>query len=1768
MKKFTAMLLTGCLVLQSCPGFAIPVKGDDSQTAAPAVTNTAADSSIEVEVQSSKFFPYTDKVSVEITGSSIIPQTRELDFTSRPISAMAKFEVPNGDYHVTVKADKCANYEQKISVDDGWANKIIVSAVKTNTGDDKTTVGWIRPGDITGDAKIDKEDTDSMLSILRETQETAETGQPAEAALSQSSNSNADLNGDGKIDIADLQCMVQSMGEDPGAFISSIEKFGIPKDVTIPTGTSIEGSTTLEEFLKEQKGISLKRSDEQPISKDAPLEMEFALAESGMELEGMTIQAPILDEENGTVTSAISEGTVTVTDTNDEEHNIPLTAAPKITTLSKKIRQAFSKTAATAKIEADGSLVLDFGGQIAVKKVSIKITGTTKNAQLVDIAKVEFVNNMESRIPAPQLGIPTLEPAVPGNEELNVSWNQQENVTGYELFVKGPVKKADGEQEQIIGVSGTGYTITAINDKPLKNFAEYTIKVRSVNGEWKSAWSKELKAKPAPQEKPAPPDNLNATGGYLSVSATWKAMDDASGYMLYYKKSSENDNAYKPVTDGFELKDDGTGRLETNHYTITGLEDNTEYSLYVVGWNEKGWGEPSLKSLVTTKSTALPELPNYNRLNTSNGTGKVTAHIVDAVYGGSGAASMVQSPLDMSDTAKKSALGLVDDNYASYWSKTDWDDGATYPANDKGMTITLDNDYKMGYMTFAAADQKSNAGLHLVSIQYYNTENGGNVQSVGARLIEKLDLNNNPYYIVKFNHAITANKVWICLGRSWGNREEMKVGEIRFHNYDSLDDDIMRLYTDEMHTTLRPDVTEQTIQELETRLETVDEASGEKHPLYKELSLEIKTAREILNTNLAPSYEVENQITAKKDGHLGFGGLNPWQPLGKVAYAGESLLVYVGHNTKRTGDSTDLQLIMTQYHAESSNLSKAVSLKIGRNEITVPQIADKDVERGGQLYIAYTGNNADDKYAVRISGGSSIPVLNLYGKVKEERTKAITAYIEELETYAAKIEKTHKDVHTGQKNVDYDYDKENCILNATDIMMEKMMYSLPATQVLAGMNGASNKVTKLDNALRAMEDTMTLFYQHKGLSNEAGTARGNNALPAEHLNIRYMRMFAGAFMYASGNHIGIEWGSTPVASSPNDWSGFGWGIAHEIGHDINQGTYAIAEITNNYFAQLLTKEPGKTRFDYKNVYEKVTSGTIGRSSNVATQLALYWQLHLAYDNNKEDRHIYDNYEEQFKNLFFGRVDTYSRNPSKAPLENPKENEDTPEEQKTNLKLTNDVDQNLMRLSCAAAEKNILPFFERWGMVPDEKTKAYAAKFGEPETKALYYVNDDARDYRVDHIDKATGLVKETGTVKDKANVVTASAIANSNQVEINISTAKDRENLILGYEIIRGMTSNGKKESKVIGFQPIDTAESTVFTDTISTINNRVMSYEVRAVDKFLNYADPVDAGSVKIQTDGVLNKELWTVETNMTSKDDVAITPDKDDPDSGYDKDSDVKKTVHSIDRVLDNQTATAAGIYTGTSTGTAEILIDMQKTESVTSLKYQGDPLEQVTVSVSNDNISWTTVKNTSVSGSSIIWFNSVKEEEDIRNNWIGTYDARYVKLTIAQSGSISIKEIDVCGPSGDNLEFILADGQPAIGILEEDYQYDSTNTNNLISKGALIFTGTYKGNPAYNVVILYDTEGNVIGAKDGNVESEQVIFADVPKNGNLGETSDGTWVYYVKPGQWDEETLKKISGVRGELYRVDDARTLEGERIVSDTTVIEIPETLPKITLTGNK
>ena len=118
--------------------------------------------------------------------------------------------------------------------------------------------------------------------------------------------------------------------------------------------------------------------------------------------------------------------------------------------------------------------------------------------------------------------------------------------------------------------------------------------------------------------------------------------------------------------------------------------------------------------------------------------------------------------------------------------------------------------------------------------------------------------------------------------------------------------------------------------------------------------------------------------------------------------------------------------------------------------------------------------------------------------------------------------------------------------------------------------------------------------------------------------------------------------------------------------------------------------------------------------------------------------------------------------------------------------------------------------------------------------------------------------------------------------------------------------------------------------------------------------------------------------------------------------------------------------------------------------------------------------------------------------------------------------------------------SEGQPSIGILKEDYVYGTDETQK-IPAGSMIFTGAFKGNPAYNVVMLYDQAGNIVGGlhEDG---------------------ADGVWIYWITP-----EDGTELTQVRAELYRVNDALTNQGQRLVADTMFLTVPEELPYIQFT---
>lgn len=1647
-----------------------------------------------------------------VEGEFTLPAVKDGEFSEAELVIK---DIPNGKYNLLLMpkdmdGSPYLTYEHEKEIDIQGDLTVIrlmddfpesfYEGQKTQT--DK--IGVLAMGDLDGDGEIGDGDKEMLLDLV--------AGKAGDGSKSHSADSGrADLNGDGEIDLLDVACFAKYYKTD------AAKRQAVPVKAVLVTSDDIKEATpsnaTFEEgSLKELMAGEISRlavKSEESISAQMPVVLgtEFTAPKTmgGFVIEPVTGSA-----------GSIRSGEVEVVDENGKVRTF-LISDGKVQEPGRARMAVFNAAAAVAETgdadagkagEEDGMLqglpiVIDLKGQVPVKKIIIKVTATLQSTNLVDISRVEFLNNMEDRIPAVKMTGPEPLKVVDGDASFTVSWKKQPNVTGYRVVVSN-----EETAGKILETVAPTIQVTSLGDEKLVNGEKYKVEVYSVNGSWRSP-SSTAEANPRATKLPPAPENLSVTGGNRRLIIGWKDMKDTDSYTLYYRKADDKNGEFRSVA----------GIIE-NRYELQGLEEQTKYELYLTGTNPLGEGPASIHYTGTTVSVEPPVTPNYKLINTPV-TGSHTAHIESVAYGG----------------ADGHEFDVVDGDYATSWVRDDWDAGYHYPGENKSPIVTLDQEYEMDTVALIPDEVQAYA-LAGVRIDYWDAEN--NKQSVRTRLYKK-ESNNKTYYMVQADHPFTAKRVQLAMTTGYSRR--LSVAEYKFYYYDSLESDILGLYTDNYHVSLREDVTQSDIDALRRRLETKDEVSGELHPKSEILEAELVNAERVLKEGSSADdiMAVDNKDTERADSHITFrGGLNVYQPLGVTVRAGDTITVYAGGPRLNVGDNTSMQLIAAQYHGSSNAVFKSLgALKAGPNEFTVGSVDNMDLERGGQLYVAYTGGSGAEEYGVRVVGGTRIPVLDLSDvslrtvddpMADEQCREKLLAYVDALEDMSGKAEQLHRENHT-----DYEWDPRNCVYEATDIVTRYTMLSVGTDRVLEGLGAGDReeKARKLGQSMKAMDEMMYLFYQHKGLS-EDPAAPAHNRVPISRINIRYQRMFAGAFMYAGGRHIGIEWpeiagmvSGRPVERDENgkwiDGQYFGWGIAHEIGHEINEGAYAVAETTNNYFSLLAQARDNNTsvRFTYDKVFDKVTSGTKGKASNVFVQLAMYWQLHLAYDNGYNFK-IYDTNKEQMENLFFARTDSYARKISEAP---------------GGLSLNGaDTDNKLMRLAMASARKNLLAFFEHWGMEPDEGTIAYAKQF-EEETRGIWFANDENRVARIE-----AGAYQN---VAQKTNITGSIDYQDgSNEVTLHMSAPEAGGDIWI-YEIYRYERIKDGIERRPAGYAEASGGEAT-FTDVIGTTNNHTFTYEIIGYDQWLNPTKKVEIGSVKVCHDGTLDNSLWELTTNLTNSD--LEGAGEDDPETPHQPD---------LELMIDSDPATS---FTGSTEGAAvpEIIIHLNDVETVTGLKYtasEGTPIGDLKVYVSETGTEWTEVKTHA---------DGIRQEGAVRTihftdgRNLYTYDASYVKVTAPGQGgkNLTVSELSLLGETGDDVSL---EGAGGIGILSEDYVEGEA----VIPKGSLIFTGTYKGNPAFNTVLLWDENGRIVGgaAEDGSINAEEIIFAPDPENGMLGEVSDGFWVYYIGAEHADELRGKRV---RAELYRVDDAQTQEGERLVSSTMFVEVPVSLPSIKL----
>ena len=600
----------------------------------------------------------------------------------------------------------------------------------------------------------------------------------------------------------------------------------------------------------------------------------------------------------------------------------------------------------------------------------------------------------------------------------------------------------------------------------------------------------------------------------------------------------------------------------------------------------------------------------------------------------------------------------------------------------------------------------------------------------------------------------------------------VSLSELMFVKYDEnfrLPEDVEELFADGLRTSLAPGATQARIDQLRARLN-----SDEKNYYMETAALEdeLKLAEELLTGRTGSSVFL-NGLESRQSGRDGWGqGGSDLQPLGAAAGANQEITIYASG----IPDGESVTVYASQFNAEASAWrASAGTLENGRNVLSIPKIGSQNTPRGGSLYAVYTGEGAEN-IRLHIRRAVDIPMLDASdwpAMGESERTGAAAAYLAELDRYLetyASAASSAADWH-----------------NVTEIATPSVLLSLPAGAVRAGL-GSGEREAKLSAAILAWEDIMDVCRTVQGIG---GTLEARQ-------NIRCMQMFSGAFMYAAGNHVGIGYGScagmvggrplSQLAPGASANGLFGWGIAHEIGHNMDK--LGRAEITNNIYSLAVQTSDGgrnvlpsrlETGGKYAAIFNKTAQGRPGQSNDVFVQLGMYWQLHLAYDEGREPLDFFSRFFTAWKaGTYFEGASSY--------------------------------DEKVALTAAATAGRDLTEFFTRWGMTLSSAVKDKLASYPK-EDRAVWYLNDQSRR---DRLDGASG--------GGSAAVYAAAEKVGDNQFHLTFSAQPAApEGRIQGYEIRR----NGAAIAFVAGNE---------FTDTIGSGNNLTYQYTVTAYDS-LGYA-------------------------------------------------------------------------------------------------------------------------------------------------------------------------------------------------------------------------------------------------------------------------------------------------------------------------------------------
>ncbi|MBQ3421678.1 MAG: hypothetical protein IJH34_08395, partial [Romboutsia sp.] len=389
-----------------------------------------------------------------------------------------------------------------------------------------------------------------------------------------------DLNRDGKTDITDLTYVHQNMNKQKGqAVIVDTDVIVNPDNANIDIDSNIEVQGDIKNILKSENSsvvLQTKLAEdgtEVEISEANPVAIPISLdkTRSVNQTEQIVIKAP----------SANAPSTGNITIPNAGENGTDLVVS-------------FDNNNKSTRNGVD-EIVIDLGKQVAVSQVTINITGSRGSKNLVEIAKVEFVNNVYKEIPKPKMNIPVINnftsATAVGNEHFVLGWDHQPNVTGYEVKIE--TLNDNGEVSQTATYKTSENTLKV---EKVDGYKTYRVSIQSLSGDdWKSGYkdeqdgydknssgetnllnnSNDKDGKPdnadekyntqgwnsstgvldtnnqmygadsivelqvIPETRPEGPEGITVNGLYKGLSVSWKSHKKAKDYDVYYRKVGE-----------------------------------------------------------------------------------------------------------------------------------------------------------------------------------------------------------------------------------------------------------------------------------------------------------------------------------------------------------------------------------------------------------------------------------------------------------------------------------------------------------------------------------------------------------------------------------------------------------------------------------------------------------------------------------------------------------------------------------------------------------------------------------------------------------------------------------------------------------------------------------------------------------------------------------------------------------------------------------------------------------------------------------------------------------------------------------------------------------------------------------------------------------------------------------------------------------------------------------------------------------------------------